>query len=115
MAVVPIVPLVPMAAKGIATYIGTEVVVDVASRLIKGQFLDDLKSGKLLDDAVSAAKEMVSNPLDTAMNTVKSQLGMKLFSSVGTLGKAAIIGAEIVMSDDKPQPQMKNEAFKMRM
>lgn len=108
-----VAPLVPLIAKGVATYVGTEVLLDVSQRFMRGSLLDDLNSGKLIHDAVHSAKEMLSNPLDTSFEVIKNKVGMQIFQSVGTVGKAALIGADMIFSsDDKVAYQ---NSYKMKV
>ena len=85
-------------AKGVATYVGQKVLLDAAERVSEGRFMQDLKSGQMLDDMVNSAKNMVSNPIDTAWEGVKSKAFLSVFDKLGTKGQVALGVASAIFS-----------------
>lgn len=100
-------------AKGVAMYVGEKVLVNSLKRVMQGTLIDDLKSGKALNDIVQSAKDMAMNPLDTAWEGVKSKVTLGLASKLGTGGQIALsVATDAVFPSEKSE---KISSMKMKV
>ena len=107
---VPLVAAGTYLAKGVAMYVGEKVLTNAIERISKGHFMQDLKSGEMLNDMVNSAKSMVGNPIDTMVESVKSKMMLSFVDKIGIRGQVALNVAKAVFSNDNEttnKPTMK--------
>lgn len=91
-------------AKGIAMYVGEKVLMNTLERTMQGTLVDDLKSGKALNDVIQSAKDMAMNPLDTAWEGVKSKVTLGIASKLGVGGQIAFsVATDAVFPSEKSE------------